>query len=111
MGAPSHDGGQAGAGHIGDETHGGGDLAVEGSGLGVICCGESRGDARLAGGNGDVPGFEPGNGSCGGLDFFGGPAGREGGDRHDGAIGRHGLPRDRMQNCGTVAAAGRGDRI
>ena len=61
MGTPSHDGGQAGAGHIGDEAHGGGDLTVDGSGFGVICCGEARGDARLAGGDSDVPGFEPRN--------------------------------------------------
>ena len=45
VGAPSHDGGQAGAGHVGDETHGGGDLTVDGTGLGVICCGEARGNA------------------------------------------------------------------
>lgn len=71
MGAPSHDGGQAGAGHVGDEAHGGGDLAVGGSGFCVVCCGEARGDAWLAGGDSDVPGFEPGDGAGGGLDFFG----------------------------------------
>ncbi len=97
MGTPSHDGCQAGAGHIGDEAHGGGDLAVNGSGFGVICRGEARGDTGLAGGDGDVPGFEPGDGAGGGLDFFGGTPGRQSRDRHDGAIGRHGLPRVRMK--------------
>ena len=48
MGAPSHDGGQAGARHVGDEAHSGGDLAVGGSGFGVICRGEACGDAGLA---------------------------------------------------------------
>ena len=103
MGAPSYDGGQAGARHIGNEAHCGGDLTVGGSGFGVVCRGEARGDARLAGGDGDVPGFEPGDGAGGGLDFFGGPAGCQSRDRHDGAIGRHGLPRDRMKKprrCG-----------
>ena len=71
MGAPSHDGCQAGAGHVGDEAHSRGDLAVDGSGFGVVCRGKACGDARLAGGDGDVPGFEPGDGAGGGLDFFG----------------------------------------
>ena len=73
MGAPSHDRGQAGAGHIGDEAHGGGDLTVDGSGFGVVCRGKARGDAWLAGGDGNVPGFEPGDRAGGGLDFFEGP--------------------------------------
>ena len=72
MGAPSHNGCQAGAGHIGDEAHRGGDLAVNGSRLGVICRGKACGDTGLAGGYVDVPGFEPGDGAGGGLDFFGG---------------------------------------
>ena len=71
VGTPSHDGGQAGARHFGDEAHGGGDLTVDGSSFGVVRRGEARGDAGLAGGDGDVPGFEPGDGSRGGLDFFG----------------------------------------
>ena len=71
MGTPSHDGCQAGAGHIGDEAHGCGDLAVDGSGFGVVCRGKARGDARLAGGDGDVPGFEPGDRAGRGLDSFG----------------------------------------
>lgn len=71
MGAPSHDGCQAGAGNIGDEAHGCGDLTVDGSGFGVVCRGKACGDAGLAGGDGDVPGFEPGDGPRGGLDFLG----------------------------------------
>ena len=39
--APSHNGRQAGAGNVGDEAHGGGDLAVDGSGFGVVCRGEA----------------------------------------------------------------------
>ena len=97
MGAPSHDGGQAGAGHIGDLTHGCENLAMGRAGLSVVDGGEARGDAGLAGGDCNVPGFESGDGAGGSLDFLGGVSGRQRRDRHDGAIGRHGLPRDRMK--------------
>ena len=79
--------------------------------LGVIDGGEARGDAGLAGGDGDVPGFEAGDGTGGDLDFFGGVSGCQRRNRHDGAIGRHGLPRDRKKKRGAMAAVGRGDRI
>ena len=72
MGAPAHDGGETRARHLGDAPDGVGDQGVSRSRVSVVDRGEAGGDARLAGGDGDVPGFKPGGGPRGGLDFFGG---------------------------------------
>ena len=110
VGTATHDGGQTRARHVGDLAHATDDSGVSSPGLGVVDGGEARCHTRLTCGDGDIPGFEPGDGTRRLLDFFGGPAGCEGGDRHDGAIGRHGhSPADVLRD--SAAADGRGDRI
>ena len=102
-------GGQSRTRHIRDRPHGAGDPFVGGSRFRLPSRGEASRDAGLTGRDGDVPRFEPNHPPGCAFDFLRVPAGFQGGDRHDGAIGRHASSRVRPIRCGTIP--GRGDRI
>ena len=111
MGAPAHDGGKTRAGHLGDAPDGVGDQGVSRSRVSVVDGGEAGGDAWLTGGDGDVPGFESRHGAGRCFDVLGAVPGCHGGDRQDGAIGRHGHSPVHVGGRDSDAATGRGDRI
>ena len=75
MGATAHDGCQSRPRHVRNLTHATDDRGVRSSGLGVVNGGESGGDTGLPCGDGDVPGFESGDGTRRLLNFFGGRPG------------------------------------